>query len=66
MNSFASRVLLAWFTSEEFLVEGQPNLPSIGMAFAFMAALIVYAAGYYETSPEHARAADPHGQARRS
>lgn len=43
-------VLLAWYSGEEFLVDEQSNLPSISMAFAFLAALIVYAFGYYATS----------------
>ena len=42
-------VLLAWYSGEEFLGDGQSNLPSISMAFAFLAALIVYAVGYYVT-----------------
>jgi len=43
-------VALAWYSGDEFLDAGQSNLPSIGMAFSFLAALIVYAVGYYATS----------------
>jgi hypothetical protein len=42
-------VSLAWFSGEEFLVQGQSNLPSVSMAFSFLAALIVYAVGYHLT-----------------
>jgi len=43
-------VALAWYSGDEFLDTGQSNLPSLGMAFSFLAALIVYAVGYYATS----------------
>jgi hypothetical protein len=42
-------VSLAWFSGEAFLAENQSSLPSVSMAFSFLAALIVYAVGYHLT-----------------